>query len=59
MKVQPKQVLLAVGALFIGLTIWNNPADTGSTTGEYLGNGISWVQDAFGKVSEFSQSVVE
>lgn len=59
MKVQPKQIFLAFGILFIGLTVWNNPADTGSTTGEFIGNAVSWVQDAFGRVSEFSESVVE
>jgi hypothetical protein len=58
-KVQPKQIVLAFGALFIGLTVWNNPSDTGSSTGDFIGNTVSWVQDAFGKVSEFSENVVE
>jgi hypothetical protein len=58
-KVQPKQVVLALGVLFIGLIVWNNPSDTGATTGEFIGNTVSWVQDAFGKISEFSQSAVE
>lgn len=59
MKVQPKQVFLAAGALFIALIVWNNPSDTGATTGEFIGNSVDWVQDAFGKISEFSQSAVE
>jgi hypothetical protein len=51
--------LLAFGALFIGLTVWNNPNDTGSSTGDFVSDGVGWVQDAFGKVSEFSESVTE
>lgn len=58
-KVQPKQILLAFGALFVGLAVWNNPTDTGESTGDFVGNTVTWVQDAFGKISEFSESVVE
>lgn len=57
MKIQPKQIALAFGALFIGLTVWNNPSDTGDSTGEFVGNSVSWVQDAFGKISEFTENV--
>lgn len=59
MKVQPKQVILGLGALFIGLTVWNNPQDAGDTTGDFVGNVWSWMGDAFDRAQEFSQSVVE
>lgn len=59
MKVQPKQIVIVLGALFIGLIVWHDPSDAGSTTGDFIGNVASWFQDAFDKVSEFSESAIE
>lgn len=59
MKIQPKQVLITLGALFVGLTVWHNPTDAGDSTGDFIGNVASWAQDAFDKASEFSESVIE
>jgi hypothetical protein len=52
-------VLITLGALFVGLTVWHNPTDAGNSTGDFIGNVASWAQDAFDKASEFSESVIE
>lgn len=59
MKVQPKQVLLALGALFLGIFVWQNPQDAGTETGDFIGNVTGWFGDAFDKAQEFSENVSE
>lgn len=59
MKVQPKQIAIGFGALFLGLVVWHDPSDAGGATGDFVGNVSSWFQDAFDKVSEFSESAIE
>lgn len=59
MKLQPKKIAMGLAVGFILLTVWKKPAESGESTGDFIGDATDWVQDAFDKVSEFSENVVE
>lgn len=59
MNVEPKKIAMGVGAAFVLLTIWNRPSETGDSTGDFIGKTSDFLEDAFDKANEFSQSVIE
>ena len=59
MNVEPKKIAMGVGAAFVLLTIWNRPSETGDSAGDFLGKTSDFLEDAFDKANEFSQSLVE
>lgn len=59
MKLEPKKILIGLGAAFVALTVWNDPQRAGDSTGDFLSDTTDWVQDAFDKFGDFSESVVE
>lgn len=59
MKFEPKKIAMGLGAAFLLLTVWNDPQEAGSSTGEFIGNATDWIGDAFDKATEFSEAVVE
>jgi hypothetical protein len=58
-KLEPKKVLIGLGALFVVLTVWSDPQKAGEETGDFIGSTTDWFQDAFDKFGDFSESVTE
>jgi hypothetical protein len=58
-KLEPKKVLIGLGAAFVLLTVWNDPNKAGEETGNFIGDTTDWVQDAFDKFGDFSESVTD
>lgn len=58
MNVEPKKIVLALVAVFVALSVWNDPGGAGETTGDFLGKTSDFLEDAFDKANEFSQNVV-
>lgn len=59
MNVEPKKIIMGLGGAFLLLTIWNKPSETGDTAGDWVGKTSDFLEDAFDKANEFSQSVIE
>lgn len=59
MKFEPKKVAMGLGAAFVALAVWNNPTETGSNTGDFIGDATAFVGDAFDKATEFAEAVIE
>lgn len=59
MNFEPKKIAMGLGAAFVALTVWNDPADSGRSTGDFIDNATGWVGDLFDKAQEFSENVVE
>jgi hypothetical protein len=57
-NVEPKKIVLALVAVFVALSVWNDPGGAGETTGDFLGKTSDFLEDAFDKANEFSQNVV-
>jgi hypothetical protein len=58
-KFEPKKILIGAASAFVLLTVWNQPQEAGESTGNFISDAGSWVQDAFDKVNEFSKNVIE
>lgn len=54
-----RRAFLIIAALFLVLSIWNNPTGTASAFGDFLGNVGSWVEDALDKGTEFVRGLTE
>ena len=59
MNIEPKKVVVGLGAAFVLLSIWHNPQRAGDSTGDFIGKTSDFLQDAFNKADEFSKSVIE
>jgi hypothetical protein len=58
-KFEPKKIAMGLGAAFLALTVWTRPGESGESAGNFLSDTFSWFGDAFDKVTEFSENVVE
>ncbi|HKH25114.1 MAG TPA: hypothetical protein VKA42_06605 [Acidimicrobiales bacterium] len=59
MKMSWQRAFLLIAALFLILSIWNNPTGTANAFGDFLGNVGSWLEDALDKSTEFIRGLTD
>jgi hypothetical protein len=52
-KLNVKQILIYLTIAFVVVTIWNAPATTGNSVGEFLGAVGSWLSDVVDRGASF------
>jgi hypothetical protein len=53
------RALLFIAALFVLVSIWQNPSGTANAFGDFLGTVGSWLEDALDKSTEFIRGLTE
>ena len=53
------RALLIIAALFVLVSIWQNPSGTANAFGDFLGTVGSWLSDALDKGTEFLRGLTE
>jgi hypothetical protein len=57
LKLNVKQLLIYLTIAFVVVTIWNSPANTGHTVGDFLGAVGSWLSDVVSKGADFLKNL--
>jgi hypothetical protein len=52
-----KRVFLLTAAVFVLVSLWNNPTGTANAFGDFLGEVGGFLEDAIDKFSEFFRSL--
>jgi hypothetical protein len=58
-KMSWQRAFLLIAALFLILSIWNNPTGTANAFGDFLGNVGTWLEDALDKSTEFIRGLTD
>ncbi|HKX71503.1 MAG TPA: hypothetical protein VJM75_09760 [Acidimicrobiales bacterium] len=58
-KMSWQRAFLLIAALFLILSIWNNPTGTANAFGDFLGNVGSWLEDALDRSTEFIRGLTD
>jgi hypothetical protein len=53
------RALLFIAALFLLVSIWQNPSGTANAFGDFLGTVGTWLEDALDKGTEFVRGLTE
>jgi hypothetical protein len=53
------RALLFIAALFVLVSIWQNPSGTANAFGDFLGTVGSWLEDALDRGTEFIRGLTE
>ena len=54
-----QRAFLLIAALFLILSIWNNPTGTANAFGDFLANVGTWLEDALDKSTEFIRGLTD